>query len=476
MDLEKKLIKLLDKYIYENNLEKTKYETNLKNKKYYERLIQLLDVNYHNVNDNQEDILSLLNQISINKEFYSAYKDFISKANDINQYINNIKNEYQKVLNDIKEYESKKVERTKLINTVHAVKNSLKYKKTISNPIKDIPNIIKVFHELEKDNIITTQEIIIYLNLLEYYNDKLLSKKDIPEEQEILEYEYQEIPNIINSGFQEQDISNVSPNRKPILDSYIIELIENIKYLSEGNINEEEIENILISSKNNSLSEDEYNYILEKTMSYYIDELIELYKLLLDREIYINKESKKELVKDYYKILNIYTDIKKYYDEYNIFIEEPESIESESKEPKRLIYSHTETNILKSRLITDMGNIPKEYYEDIYDLLDRFKKGELTNTEVKILKNHGETCRHTELKHDSIRIILKHAKDDIYIVTGVFLKKATNDEHTYKRIKGRALPSIDTDEKITMYLDLAKQVEEELYALVKEKGRKNHRG
>ena len=194
----------------------------------------------------------------------------------------------------------------------------------------------------------------------------------------------------------------------------------------------------------------------------------------------MNYKDRIEIIEKYYQKLATYLLIRDYYDKINEPLEEDpnkaeELIQEIEKTPtRRLVYATAPTNVLKSRIISDMDDIPKEYYEKIKHLLDTFKEGKRDRTIVKPLK--GRTDRLSfELMDDQVRIVLKQVKDDIFIVCGVFAKKANNDDRTYKKLKNRAIPLFETDKEIEEYLELAKNVEKNLEELVKTKGRKGTR-
>ena len=142
---------------------------------------------------------------------------------------------------------------------------------------------------------------------------------------------------------------------------------------------------------------------------------------------------------------------------------------------KRIIYSRSDVNITKTKLISDMSNIPKEYYEDIYDLINKFKNGTLGTKKIKTILSGNKSDGHIELKGDGVRVILKYVNNNIYNVLGAFIKKANNDMNTYRIIISRKTPDISTEKKLATQLELSKQTEEELEKIVKEKGRKNGR-
>lgn len=163
-----------------------------------------------------------------------------------------------------------------------------------------------------------------------------------------------------------------------------------------------------------------------------------------------------------------------------MYKEDPEETENLIKteiiqEPKKLIYARSDINISKTKLISDMSDIPNEYYSIVLDLLETFKKGAIGRKEITVLTNHEKFKGHIELRRDQVRIILRHIKDDIYVVLGVFAKKADKDMTMYGNIINRSNPKIETEKDILVQLELSKQTEDELEKIVKEKARKNSR-
>ena len=125
-----------------------------------------------------------------------------------------------------------------------------------------------------------------------------------------------------------------------------------------------------------------------------------------------------------------------------------------------------------------MSVIPYENYQEIYDLLMNFKNGNISNKMIKTIHNANKNAKndgYKELKSDDIRIIIKHLRENIYCVVGVFIKKANNEPTMCRKIMNRMIPDISTEEKLTTQLELSKMYEEELSELVEEKARTNGR-
>ena len=163
---------------------------------------------------------------------------------------------------------------------------------------------------------------------------------------------------------------------------------------------------------------------------------------------------------------------------YNHIMEESDIIEEEhtiSDDVKQLIYSCSFVGGVKPRILSDMKDVPFEYYEKVLELINSFKSGENSRDEFKALRSSKVLKGYTELRSDQIRIVLKHVKGNIYSVCGVFVKKDDNDIPMYTAMVKREIPDISTEEKLNYQLLISEYTENELEKLVKEKSRKGSR-
>lgn len=475
MDIQKRLEKILDNYIKQSKTLSEEYEIIKNRKNNYDELIELLSQNYDEILNNKDLILVFLNSIYENDDYSNSFKRIISNNNqtELKEFISNIVNDYNGLIEEIEFLELEISEVEELKSSAQRVKTSLKYHKPIIDLNNDLENIKKILDQLESNGTISNKEEILFINELEFYNEMLSSVKDLPEEQRITEDMYNEVPNIVTAGFQEFDVIEVSLNKKIKLNGYAREIIKSIQ-----DYKEKEIIELLENYKKYNLETNEYNYILLKILDEYTEELLTLYGLLLDKKVYKNKKSMQEVIKDYHLVLDKYIIIQNYYNcemEYTPDEENLETTNIDYQIEKRFIYSHSNTNIKKARLISDMDDIPYEYYDRVYDLMTRFKNGTIGTKEFKVLTSHRKFRGHLELRYDQVRIVLKHVKDNIYNVLGVFAKKANNDMTMYGRIINRMIPDVDTNNKLEIQLELAIHTEEELEKLVKEKARKGTR-
>lgn len=477
MDIRKKIEKLLDIYIKQNKTLINEYEKTKIKKSSYEELLELLNEDYNKLLINQELIIIFLNSIYDDDLYSEEFRYLITKNNqntkEINDLISIIVKDYKNILEELQLLELK-IEEEKILETsAKRAKMNIKYHKLLDEKNKDIENVIKILNNLKYSGIITNQESILLTNEINHYNELISVEKGNPTDIEIAKLSYDEIPNIINSGFQEHDIIEVSHKIKNKLDRYVNEI-----KLQIDNKKDQEIITILKSYQKEDLKDNNYNYVIVEILNSYLEELLTLYKLIQDEEIYNDKENRREVVKSYYETLSKYLTILNYYNKITEYIPEKSSnnnLIEEELEEKILIYSRSEVNITKAKIISDMSDIPYEYYETVYDLINRFKNGTLQPNEITVLKNHKSFSGHIELRYDQVRIIIKHIKDNIYNVLGVFAKKDDKDLPVYRIMTNRSTPNTSTEKSLLQQIELSKITENELKNLVQEKGRKGTR-
>ena len=223
--------------------------------------------------------------------------------------------------------------------------------------------------------------------------------------------------------------------------------------------------------------DNEFRYVVNEVIKAYVYDLLEYYEIINDLETYKNATLRNEAISAYYKLLNKYVEIRKYYEKISKLdlTEEEISTELLNVNKRKVIFTHPSNNPTKSRLILDMKVIPNEYYDSVLDLLNRIINGKISNKEFKSLTNNKKASGYTELRHDQIRIVTKHIKDNIYDVVGVFVKKSDNDIQQYRTMFNRLITDIDTENLELKELELSKLIMKELEDLVNEKARKSSR-
>ena len=471
-----KIIDLLNDYIREYE-EKEKYnEILLTQSQLYKELLSLIDKDYELLETNKLFISVLLSAIynddSFTNNFYNVLHD-LKNGNELPyfKFAAKISFDAKEVNKNLSNVTSQLANGKKILK---AAKKSIFYLKN-RRPLYDygfiFSNIKRIINYYATKGDLSAKEEIMLCNDLDCYNRLIISKRN--EQKEYSEKIHNEIPNILNGGFQMYDDIDISVSRKQRLNK----LVDEIK-LFESDIPNEELIEIIKSYKVHTDFDNEYNYIVNELIKYYLFQAIDYYELLLSEGTYNDKSLRKESIDLYYKALERYMILNKYYDEINtINVDEfqeqevyDENIENTSS--KQLIFSHPSSNPTKARLILDLKDMPEEYYQTVLDLIDGFLKNERY---TKRLSNNGNLFQMRELKDDQVRIFLKHVKDNVFCVFGVFAKKTDNDIKIYRTVCNRSIPDISTEEKLNQEVALGNIAVKDLREIVSTRGRKSTR-
>ena len=296
-----KIIDLLSNYIREYE-EKEKYnEILITQSQLYKELLPLIDKDYKILDNNKLFISVLLSAIynddSLTNNFYNAmhalnngnelpYLQFVAKINfDAKEINKTISNNTRELAN------SKKILKT--------AKKSIFYLKN-RRPLYDygfiFSNIKRIINYYTTKGNLSAKEEIMLCNDLDCYNRLIISNRN--EQKKYSEKIHNEIPNILNGGFQMYDDIDISVSRKQRLNK----LVDEIK-LFESDIPNEELIEIIKSYKVHTDFDNEYNYIVNELIKYYLFQAIDYYELLLSEGTYNDKSLRKESIDLYYKVL-----------------------------------------------------------------------------------------------------------------------------------------------------------------------------
>lgn len=478
-----RIIELLKKYTEEMHNKKQKLEEAKTFKSLYEDLLRLLE-DRDTIDDNILYVPLLLTTIYKNDIYLDRFYSLLPHLKDSKEHRKEYKLLVNKIYQDYLENEKTiesldaQIKRNKfLISTAKRVRYNLRFNLPITEYKYDITNVKTILEYYATIGEISNKELLLLINEIEMYNCRVLSDKNkSTKETEYKKTFYNDVPNILNAGYQKHDEVEVLSDRKPMLDKFVKEIISCIEQLDKQAI----IENIE-SYQKYKIDDNEFNYILIKLLDNYQDELYTLYEILSDKDVFLRIKDRLEVIRDYYKKLDIYLFLRNYYESVNEYKEEETEEEPEEEineetsskdiEPRRLIYALSPNNSLKVRLLTDMNDIPKEYYEKIEKLLEDFKYKKRDKSRIKTLKGRMNGKIIAELKDDQIRIIYKQIDENTFIIIGVFVKKDDNVLKKYNEIRNRAIPTFDTPESLQRYLELAPRVEAELSEKVKKEGR-----
>lgn len=469
-----KIVGLLKKYIndYENKV-KSFDSINMK-KQFYEDLIPLLE-NIENINENKLFIIILLSNIynneTYNDSFYKAL--YALKNNDTKEYYSllaQIKFDYKEVLNKTN---TLKTQITNARQKADTARRSIFYfqnRRPLFDKYRTYQNIRKIIEYYAAMGEINDKDEIILLNELEFYNRNIISQPN--KEKEYAETVYHEVPNILESGFEMYDEIEVPSSRKETLNSFVSEIKTYIEQL-----NKDEIISLIETYKKYNLEDKEYRYIVNEILKYYLFQALEYYQILLDATIYQDRATRFDAIATYYQLLDKYLIIREYYNSLtNIELidndneDETNSLDLDNN-PRKLVFSHPFNNPTNIRLISDLKDIPEEYYQTIFDLLNSFLENK---KKTKFLVNENNS-KYQELKDDQIRIIMHHLSNNIFCIVGVFIKKSDNDMKMYKAMFNRLLVDISTKEKENQEIELGQIALQKLKNIVDEKARKGTR-
>ena len=484
MDNVKRIEELLNMYLKQNKDIRDKYQNNLVNLQLYEELFSYLEFSYVEIKENNLFISILFNTIYGNNiygdRFYSLLlKAMVSKEGriELKHFINMIKKDYDNLMME-NDGLVQQIERNKnVVSSANRVKLCFKYGNIISDDLPDISNVKRIISLFQLSGVISNKEELLLINEIELYNKRISLDKLKDNDREYTIDLYERIPNILNAGFQEHDKISVSENKKNTLDRFANEIEKYLLYL-----NTDEIIPVIEEYKRYNIDNNEYNYLIVRVLDDYLNDLLTYYEYLMDKDVYTKRQERIEVVKNYYQVLDKYLYLRNYYEKINeidlVLVDNDNNDElyCDDSNDKQLIFAHSNVNISKSRIISDMGSVPHEYYERVYELINGFKKNTLRRKEVASFTSVDRSmASFFELRDDQIRIIVKHIDSDIYCIMGVFVKKSDNLRSAYKSMVSRELPNISTDDKKQMYIELGKKDMEELEQFVSNNKRKGTR-
>lgn len=484
MDNVKRIEELLNMYLKQNKDIRDKYQNNLVNLQLYEELFSYLELSYVEIKENNLFISILFNTIYGNNiygdRFYSLLlKAMVSKEGriELKHFINMIKKDYDNLMME-NDGLVQQIERNKnVVSSANRVKLCFKYGNIISDDLPDISNVKRIISLFQLSGVISNKEELLLINEIELYNKRISLDKLKDNDREYTIDLYERIPNILNAGFQEHDKISVSENKKNTLDRFANEIEKYLLYL-----NTDEIIPVIEEYKRYNIDNNEYNYLIVRVLDDYLNDLLTYYEYLMDKDVYTKRQERIEVVKNYYQVLDKYLYLRNYYEKINeidlVLVDNDNNDElyCDDSNDKQLIFTHSNVNISKSRIISDMGSVPHEYYERVYELINGFKKNTLRRKEVASFTSVDKSmASFFELRDDQIRIIVKHMDSDIYCIMGVFVKKSDNLRSAYKSMVSRELPNISTDDKKQMYIELGKRDMEELEQFVSNNKRKGTR-
>lgn len=482
MDYQEQLKKLLEEYIGRYESTKDECYRNDTIIALYEELMPYLALNIEEMDENRFYIDILLDTIYNNDIYSSFYSRLLTavrsgtKTDELNNLITKIGREYIELDNYNRGLKKSLVRRKFLVRTAKRALICMKYHNILTEnyAANDIKKIISYF---EIEGRISNEDELLLINEIELYNRRIASLNAPSSEREYTERLYQELPNALLAGFQEHDHIEVSFDRQNSLNKLADEIPTFIDFVGR-----EEMVSVLSQYRNYCEDDREFQYVITRILDKYLDDLIVYYELLTEKDTYKVRENRLNIISDYYDILNKYLCLLDYYNKLievkEVDVTEEVDDEATSIEAqRRIVFAGSSSNPTKARILSDMKDVPHEYYDTVLRLIEDFMANKNARDEYKSLVGNGNkaisSCR--ELKSDQVRIVLKHLSDDVYCILGVFVKKVDKDMHAYIQMASRSLPDTSTPEKLSLYLKLGEDTLDELTKLVSEKGRRGTR-
>lgn len=446
-----RIIEVINLYLEDSKKKIIEFEKKSINIVLYNELLTYLSGDLDIIEDNKLQISVLLDTIynddTYTKLFYSSLEKCNLQKNDLfikkfHKLISREKdNLTSTIINHGKERENIRLLKSDCAAFLIAIKN----KYTVSN--KTCDSIIKIIEWAKNNYLIDDKEELILKNDINFYNELIKAEQsDDKRTQDFMEAQYEKIPDILNMGYQVYENIEINPNKKEMLNNIIHNMQNDIMEMKNSEIPE------YINEFKNVVNDDlELDYLIINVMNNLADDLIANYSFLLDNSLYENKQNRKTIIHDYYVTFDKYLIVKKLLDQR---IEEEEKIEEIDIEEnvfetdrivKKLVYSTSLVNPLKSKIVNDLKSIPEEYYGKIKELLTSYKDGSLPNKKIKKLVNN-EKVKSLEIKDDQIRIIFDVIDENTSCIKGVFIKKVDNDTKKYRLMCVRNIPNNVNDE------------------------------
>ena len=216
----KKLKELLNQYLDENKIQKDECNKKIKDKKTYEGIIDT--IKNKPLHTSKIVIPVLLNTIYNNDiygdEFIRILKS-TNKKQELEKFFQKIMYDYNRLKEDILKLEERIKRNNEIVLSAQRVVKCLSLNTEISEQKNDISNVKTIINYFGISGIISPKEEVLLINEIELYNQKLKNQHFTEEEKTHTQSIYEEIPNILNAGFQYHDVYEIDRNRQITLDS-----------------------------------------------------------------------------------------------------------------------------------------------------------------------------------------------------------------------------------------------------------------
>lgn len=262
MQYNEEIKKIIEIYLEKGKNYSAKYFVLMSKISLYKELLNLLYTDLESIKENMHRIILLLDTIYSNSSYSEIFK---ARLNDS---LNSKKDFKIKDLVNIfiKDADRCKIETECLFqelisyNLLSEFAKSfliaLKYHSTTKKEV--IEGVKNILGWANGNYLIDAKTMALLINELNFYNDKTTNKIT---HNPGVNNSYQKIPTILSMGFQEVDIIEVSPNSKIYLDN-----LAHAIYGQILNIENNEIKTLLDEYKKGKISDNEFDYLLNKIM------------------------------------------------------------------------------------------------------------------------------------------------------------------------------------------------------------------
>ena len=216
MTNKERIVELLNNYISENKVLKEEYKDLEIKISLFNEVLTYLDMDYTNMKEHSLNIDILLNSIYNNNDYSNLFYKYLNQmlnndVDDMKSFITKLNLEYKTNLERFKTLDKQIRNNRNRVSSAYRVTLAIKNDTPILESKYDIINVKKIIGYYETKGIIETKEDLLLCNEIEYYNRNLKSI-NAAEEKNTNDL-YNELPNILNGGFEELDIVEIRRSR-----------------------------------------------------------------------------------------------------------------------------------------------------------------------------------------------------------------------------------------------------------------------
>lgn len=194
------------------------------------------------------------------------------------------------------------------------------------------------------------------------------------------------------------------------------------------------------------------------------EEIFDIKKMLYQDRNNIDDDTKKYFDNEIEKLK-----IKVEYIKQIIAKSQKKNIETKDENENQMLF--LKTNYGNVCLYSDLKDIPVDYYDIFYMLLESIRLGTFKN--LKVLAGDGPLAGVSEVKYDEARVVFSSINRNNYVILAMFLKKVNTDagyraylinrKDLYESSKDIILESIDNLD----YLEENKQIRDKIYSVLR---------